>query len=1055
MDASDEDHGRLTLRLSHDGDVTDIGSTAMKHVFAAAPWMLLLFLLSPADNARAHERPTGLLAHFTFEDTREPSKAPRPPGASAMLEDRSGNGFHAEIVAEDGDLDRDSLRRESRFGDAVGFGGHAALVVPVDVHYELYPVVTIAGWLYVENENARGFLIGTDGGDGPALRVSGRSLIAEHSGGRNQVNKVLRPGRWIFFAALWDYADGTMRLTWGARSKEETFGTGNLKPPGQDVILGARNHRLASPAEGVRLDEIRIFGRRLNERELDTLRDQQPGETYSAEQPELTYPGADKDDPANHIADQGSIDDDLPGVEQPTAAPSPYPGPFDTSSENAIADPDFAENVLEQSGPCPWPAGEIGSDSPRLEIGNTEAGDTWQSVSLSYRRSRPVIIAGVPTHRGRNPGIVRLKCIRDGEFQIRFQEWNYRERDHADTEHLEEDIPYLAIEAGRYQFEDGSIWEAGIFGLTGVGDFKTVQFKKDFPGRPHLFLTVQTEKGEQAVIARARGLDASKFEVALFEEEALNSGDHVKERVGYLAIYSAHDAGRAGSGATQYGYWLSRENLDHRWAPAISTELMLEEEQSADSETAHDKTEMVNVADIDGRIFGQAVTYKGADPFGLRRRDSTPEKIMDRYVERFLSEFRSYHGRSVAQSVDHHNVAGLTLVFVKGRLPVARRHWGQRNVVKDWPTTDSTLYQAASMTKVVAGLGFAGAARRGDLSLDDTVADFVRRHPDGTIAKWERRYFKGESAQYPKEITYRRLLSHTAGLNVHGIGTILYSALAPCDSLRSIILGHIASWDCNGVKPVRPPGILWDYSGGGFTVAEQMLETEVGESFADYMERHVLDAFGLPRSTFEEASRSMTNLARGCSRKPCVSGVQSTRVKAAGGLLADPGEFAHLIRLIMNDGKKWSISNNAPSAQIIPYRDIRNVLRPVPKKYSTFSSCAGGCPVRATIKWEQGVARPADEEIEEQCVLGRCQESFTYGLGTNVSRPRDIDRGGLPQRFWHGGSQHGFKSFFRADRHTHAAMVLFVNGRTGGKDCDRCGGKFRKELNQAYRDAFP
>lgn len=244
----------------------------------------------------------------------------------------------------------------------------------------------------------------------------------------------------------------------------------------------------------------------------------------------------------------------------------------------------------------------------------------------------------------------------------------------------------------------------------------------------------------------------------------------------------------------------------------------------------------------------------------------------------------------------------------------------------------------------------------------------------------------------------------------------------------------------------------YDYSGGGYTVAEQMLETATGESFADYLAQDLLNPLGLDRSTFATAHASMTDLARGCSRRPCApgSGILSTQVKAAGGLLAHPLDYARLVRLVMHDGLDW----RDDLERRIPYADIRHVLTPSHHRDSTLTPCDDTCSVeRREVRYRNGIAVGVKEH-NQRCIFNQCRDMLgRYALGVKVRRLNG-GRGGLPQRFFHGGSQKGFISHFKADRHAGEGIVLFINGVRSWDDGERGAKRLRDELAEAFDEAF-
>jgi CubicO group peptidase (beta-lactamase class C family) len=361
--------------------------------------------------------------------------------------------------------------------------------------------------------------------------------------------------------------------------------------------------------------------------------------------------------------------------------------------------------------------------------------------------------------------------------------------------------------------------------------------------------------------------------------------------------------------------------------------------------------------------------------------------------------------------------------------------WGWRDLERRLPTTRDTRYPAASLTKLVAALTLAGADRRGDLDLDRSLEAFARSYPRSTVARWHRQAFARWQAHWPRQITYRRLLSHAAGLDTHGIGH--FGKDAACNAVESIILGRPGAPGCGGVRPRHPPGTRLRYSGGGYTIAESMLETETGQAFGDYATEHVLVPYGLARSTFADAHSSMPQLARGCSRGDCRSdAVPTLRPKAAAGLLVHPLDLARLIRLILHDGRDVQHSASGSTAtRVIPRRDIMQILTPAPHLDSSLRPCRSGCSDRLGGVRYRG--RPISVRRPEFCVLGRCRDPLWmppgppngehYGLGVFLSPQTLAD--GLPARLSHGGDQAGIANLFYARRDTRTALILFVNGK--------------------------
>jgi CubicO group peptidase (beta-lactamase class C family) len=150
------------------------------------------------------------------------------------------------------------------------------------------------------------------------------------------------------------------------------------------------------------------------------------------------------------------------------------------------------------------------------------------------------------------------------------------------------------------------------------------------------------------------------------------------------------------------------------------------------------------------------------------------------------------------------------------------------------PVTAATRFQAASLSKPVTAWGVLRLVEQGRIGLDDPVVGHLRRwHPSPSPFDTD-------------AITVRRLLSHTAGLSVHG-----YDGQQPDRPLAAIEIS--LSGEAGGSFPVElleAPGGRWLYSGGGYSVLQLLVEELTGRPFADYMQAEVLQPLGMTASSF-------------------------------------------------------------------------------------------------------------------------------------------------------------------------------------------------------------
>lgn len=149
-----------------------------------------------------------------------------------------------------------------------------------------------------------------------------------------------------------------------------------------------------------------------------------------------------------------------------------------------------------------------------------------------------------------------------------------------------------------------------------------------------------------------------------------------------------------------------------------------------------------------------------------------------------------------------------------------------------------TLFQAASISKPVSAVVALRMVDMGELSLDEDV--------NNRLKAW-----KIPINEFTKNqpITLRHLLSHSAGLTMHGVPE--FEANAEIPSLIQILDGN---WygARESVCPVIEPGKEYRYSGGGDIILQLFLTDISNRSFEDLVQELVLDPARMTSSTFDQ-----------------------------------------------------------------------------------------------------------------------------------------------------------------------------------------------------------
>jgi CubicO group peptidase (beta-lactamase class C family) len=188
-----------------------------------------------------------------------------------------------------------------------------------------------------------------------------------------------------------------------------------------------------------------------------------------------------------------------------------------------------------------------------------------------------------------------------------------------------------------------------------------------------------------------------------------------------------------------------------------------------------------------------------------------------------------------------------------------------------------TLFEAASISKVVTGLAVLRLAEQGRLDLDRPVNQMLR--------SWT---LPGESAA---RVTPRLLLSHRAGTTVGGFPG--YVPGTPLPDLRQILDG-LPPANTEAVRVAWPPGAAFRYSGGGTMVLQQLVDDVAGD-FDRLARELVLAPVGMGRSGFFQPlpeSQTDAATAHDIEGKPLPGRFHVYPEHAAAGLWSTPEELA-------------------------------------------------------------------------------------------------------------------------------------------------------------------
>jgi len=228
------------------------------------------------------------------------------------------------------------------------------------------------------------------------------------------------------------------------------------------------------------------------------------------------------------------------------------------------------------------------------------------------------------------------------------------------------------------------------------------------------------------------------------------------------------------------------------------------------------------------------------------------------------------------------NVPGASISVIHDGEIDWMKGYGLREYGKSSRVDSTTLFQAASVSKPVAAVVALRLVETGAITLDENVNNKLKswKVPENEFTKI-------------RPVTLRRLLSHSAGLPMHGVPEFASNDKIP--SLIQILDGH---WygATEKIQPIFEPGSKFQYSGGGYIVLQVLISDLTGMPFEGIANDLVLKPAGMLSSTFKQPlpKRLWPNSATGHldDNTPLKGKWHTLPEQAAGGLWTTPKDLS-------------------------------------------------------------------------------------------------------------------------------------------------------------------
>lgn len=261
---------------------------------------------------------------------------------------------------------------------------------------------------------------------------------------------------------------------------------------------------------------------------------------------------------------------------------------------------------------------------------------------------------------------------------------------------------------------------------------------------------------------------------------------------------------------------------------------------------------------------------------------------------------------------ENSDLPGFAAAIVNAEGVLYQNAFGYADLETQTPFTPKTRVNIASVSKTFLGLALQKAVEQGKLSLDSPVNDFLP--------------FEVKHPHFPdKPITIRHLACHTSGLYDYKIefkSVFLTEAFnLQKGDISKESYKYLKSWSQNRKTAMAAflkealttegrfyhkkrfsktaPGAKYQYSNLGTSLAALALEVATGESYGDYVTKHIIQALNLTATSWIFDEESEENRAANYFQNQIRTPRYASILYPAGGLISNCEDLStYLIEMI-------------------------------------------------------------------------------------------------------------------------------------------------------------
>jgi CubicO group peptidase (beta-lactamase class C family) len=240
---------------------------------------------------------------------------------------------------------------------------------------------------------------------------------------------------------------------------------------------------------------------------------------------------------------------------------------------------------------------------------------------------------------------------------------------------------------------------------------------------------------------------------------------------------------------------------------------------------------------------------------------------------------------NILDRMKKYRVNGVSIAVIHDYKIEWAKGYGMADVSENRPVTENTLFQAASISKSLNSLGVLKLVEEKKIDCDSDLNKY--------LISWK---FPYDNKTGGMKITVKELLSHTAGLTIHGFPG--YDREKEIPTIIQVLNGEKPA-NTMAVRSFEEPGKRVSYSGGGTTILQLLITDVTGLPYEDFMQKEVLDPLGMTSSCYcqppDESRSKLIATGYKADGKEVTGKYHVYPEKSAAGLWTNPTELCKYV----------------------------------------------------------------------------------------------------------------------------------------------------------------